>query len=237
MVCEPARLAVGFRHRTCVSRPAGAASRLVALQTPPSTYSRPAIATGANSHGTLHEAATASAAVARGRARAAEHDAPAVAPVDGGDAQAPVEARAGGRDARLEMVERRRRPGETAKHCRAEHGAAGAPRSRARAGRTTRPRRAPSRRPAAPPPARRRRACVTGWGRCRLDLGAGLGRVAAETRRRRGARRRSLRRRCRRSTRSGAGQSRWRPRLRRARPSSTPHREPRRRRGRGRRGA
>ena len=47
----PARLAVGFRHSTWVSRPAGAASRLVGLQTPPSTYSRPPISTGANSHG------------------------------------------------------------------------------------------------------------------------------------------------------------------------------------------
>ena len=45
-------LAVGFRHSTCVSRPAGAASRLVGLHTPPSTYSRPPIVTGANSHGT-----------------------------------------------------------------------------------------------------------------------------------------------------------------------------------------
>ncbi len=49
-----------------MSRPAGAASRLVGLQTPPSTYSRSPIATGANSHGTVHEASTASATVARG---------------------------------------------------------------------------------------------------------------------------------------------------------------------------
>src|SRR4051794_7456413 len=60
------RLAVGFRHSTCVSRPAGAASRFVGLQTPPSTYSRPAIRTGANSHGTVQEASTASATVAGG---------------------------------------------------------------------------------------------------------------------------------------------------------------------------
>ena len=44
-----------------MSRPAGAASRLVGLQTPPSTYSRPWISTGANSHGTVHDACTASA--------------------------------------------------------------------------------------------------------------------------------------------------------------------------------
>src|SRR5580693_6940106 len=63
---ELGRLAVGFRHSTWVSRPAGAASRLVGLQTPPSTYSWPPIVTGANSHGTVHDAATASATVASG---------------------------------------------------------------------------------------------------------------------------------------------------------------------------
>src|SRR2546423_15692514 len=65
-VCVVVRLAVGFKHNTCVSRPAGAASRLVGLQTPPSTYSRPPIRTGANSPGPVHEASTASATVARG---------------------------------------------------------------------------------------------------------------------------------------------------------------------------
>src|ERR1700733_3129100 len=60
------RLAGGVRDRTGVSRPAGAASRLVGLQPPPSTYSRPSIVTGANSHGTVHEAATASATLALG---------------------------------------------------------------------------------------------------------------------------------------------------------------------------
>src|ERR1700761_6866333 len=62
----PPRLAVGFRHNTCVSRPAGAASRLVGLQTPPATYSRPPIVIGATSHGTVHDATTASATVASG---------------------------------------------------------------------------------------------------------------------------------------------------------------------------
>ena len=52
--------AVGARHSTWAPRPPGAASRLTGLQTPPSTYSRPAISTGANSHGTAHEASTAS---------------------------------------------------------------------------------------------------------------------------------------------------------------------------------
>src|ERR1700761_3440068 len=66
IVWRVARLAVGFRHRTWVSRPAGAASRLVGLHTPPSTYSRPEIFTGANSHGTVHDASTASATLARG---------------------------------------------------------------------------------------------------------------------------------------------------------------------------
>ena len=50
------RLAIGFRHRTCVSRAAGAMSRFVLLQTPPSTYSRPLMRTGAKIHGTEHDA-------------------------------------------------------------------------------------------------------------------------------------------------------------------------------------
>src|SRR4051812_50021433 len=58
--------AVGLRHRTWVPRRAGVASRLVGLQTPPSTYSRPSISTGANTHGIAHEASTAAATVARG---------------------------------------------------------------------------------------------------------------------------------------------------------------------------
>ena len=42
---------IGFRHSTCVSRAAGAMSRFVLLQTPPSTYSRPPIRTGRTSRG------------------------------------------------------------------------------------------------------------------------------------------------------------------------------------------
>ena len=58
--------AVGARHSTRAPRPPGAASRFVGLQTPPSTYSRPPISTGANSHGTAQEASTASATLAVG---------------------------------------------------------------------------------------------------------------------------------------------------------------------------
>ena len=236
MVCEPARLAVGFRHRTWVSRPAGAASRLLPLQTPPSTYSRPAISTGANSHGDAAGGGDRLGRACPRRARAAEHDALAVPPVDGDDAQASVEARAGGRDVRLEMLERRRRPGETAQHRRAEHGATGRrDPERERSERRSRGER-PTTRPAAPPPGRQRRASspagdAPARSRCRSRS------VVVAAPRRRGVRRRSHRRTCRRTTRSGAGQSRWRLRPQRGRPSSTPHRGPRRRRGRGHRGA
>ena len=56
------------------SRPAGAASRFVTLHTPPSTYSRPPIVTGSNTHGIEHEATTASPTLGGRRARRAEHD-------------------------------------------------------------------------------------------------------------------------------------------------------------------
>ena len=56
------------------------------------------ISTGANSHGTVHDACTASATRRVGRARAAEHHAAAVAAIDRGHAQAAVEARAGALD-------------------------------------------------------------------------------------------------------------------------------------------
>ena len=58
--------AVGTSASTREPLPLGTASRLVGLQTPPSTYSRSPICTGANSHGTEQEASTASATVARG---------------------------------------------------------------------------------------------------------------------------------------------------------------------------
>src|SRR4051812_49843160 len=62
--------AVGTRQSTRAPRPAGAASRFVGLHTPPSTYSRPAISTRANTHGMAHEARTAWATVADGASRA-----------------------------------------------------------------------------------------------------------------------------------------------------------------------
>ena len=93
--------------------PAGATSRLVGLQTPPSTYSRPPIATGANSHGTVHDASTASATRGVRRARAAEHDAAAAAAVDG---RRPA---AGRRTARLEPLDARaRRPASVSRRAR-----------------------------------------------------------------------------------------------------------------------
>jgi hypothetical protein len=60
------RLAIGLRQSTWVARPAGAMSRFVLLQTPPSTYSRPPICTGAKIHGTEQDACTASATLAAG---------------------------------------------------------------------------------------------------------------------------------------------------------------------------
>ena len=60
------RLAIGLRQSTWVARPAGAMSRFVLLQTPPSTYSRPAICTGAKIQGTEQDACTASATLVAG---------------------------------------------------------------------------------------------------------------------------------------------------------------------------
>src|SRR4051812_41363184 len=65
-VREAARDAVGLRQRTWVPRPTGVASRLVGLQTPPSTYSRPPIRMGANTPGIEQEARTAWPTLARG---------------------------------------------------------------------------------------------------------------------------------------------------------------------------
>src|SRR3954469_17151531 len=58
--------AVGLRHRTSIPRRAGVASRFVGLHTPPSTYSRPSIVTGLNTHGIEHDASTACATLAPG---------------------------------------------------------------------------------------------------------------------------------------------------------------------------
>src|SRR3954454_11660529 len=56
---DPASEAVGLRQSTCVPRATGVASRFVGLHTPPSTYSRSAIRTGANTPGIEHDASTA----------------------------------------------------------------------------------------------------------------------------------------------------------------------------------
>src|SRR4051812_50049138 len=66
-------VAVTERQRMCVSRPAGAASRLVRLHAPPSTYTRPPMVTGRNTHGTAHDASTASPTDAGGAARAPQN--------------------------------------------------------------------------------------------------------------------------------------------------------------------
>ena len=73
--------AVGISASIREPRPLGTASRFVGLQTPPSTYSRPPISTGANSHGTAQEASTASATLAQRRVRRTEHH-PLAAPSD-----------------------------------------------------------------------------------------------------------------------------------------------------------
>src|SRR3954447_5021455 len=59
-------LAATLRHRTSLSRPAGAASRLVSDHAPPSTYVLSPMRTGLKIHGTAHDAATACPTVARG---------------------------------------------------------------------------------------------------------------------------------------------------------------------------
>src|SRR4051812_34269614 len=56
----------GTRQRPRAPRRAGAASRFVGPHTPPSTYSRPPISTGANTQGIAHEASTAWATWAGG---------------------------------------------------------------------------------------------------------------------------------------------------------------------------
>ena len=89
----PPRPKVGSSASTSPARPTGAASRLDMLQTPPSTYSRPPISTGGNSHGTEQDASTASATVASGAPGAPNTTRLPVRAVDGGDAQAAVEAR------------------------------------------------------------------------------------------------------------------------------------------------
>ena len=238
---EPVRLAVGFRQSTSAPRPTGATSRFVGLQTPPSTYSRPSISTGANSHGTVHDAVTASATLAARRPGTAEHDPPSAAAVDRGHPQASVEARARFGDVLVQPIERLPGAGQASQerptHQRATRRRQAQCQRRERPGRGDRPRACPCARPRLRhgEAVRRLLRC---FGCLRLSGAAGQ-RLRSSRRacRRRGARRRSSRPRCRRSTRSGADRARSRPRSRRGRPSSTPRRARHRRRERARRGA
>ena len=107
--------AVGLRHSTSVPLRTGAASRLAALHAPPSTYSRPPIVTGRNTHGTAHEASTASATRAARSAGRAEDDAAAAAQVDRGRRAGARRTRCGSRSSAcrsrgISRVGRRPRP-------------------------------------------------------------------------------------------------------------------------------
>ena len=224
-------LAVGFRHSTWVSRPAGAASRFVGLHTPPSTYSRPPIVTGANSQGTVHEAATASGTPARGdpglpnttrrpfrRSTAVTRRRPSK--------RGPSRSMLRRRSARVWLGRgrrRRSRPRATAPPGAASPSASGA--NVAAAASAQAPARRAAASPAAASPSARPRA---GRGRDLL-VGVERGRAArrltgGEVRRHDRARRGPDD-----SSRTRAGQSRSRPRYRPARPSSRPRRERRRR--------
>ena len=111
---------MGLRQSTWVSRPAGAASRLVGLHTPPSTYSRPPMRTGANSHGTVHEASTASPTVARGAPGLPNTTRRPLRAVHGGDAQPSVEARRRALDLGAQPGQGVGRAGEPAQQQRAD---------------------------------------------------------------------------------------------------------------------
>jgi len=108
-----------------VSRPAGAASRLVGLHTPPSTYSRPPIVTGANSHGTVHDASDRLGDGRRRCAGAAEYHPAAGAAIHRSHPQAPIEPGIGPFDLGPELAERVRGAGETAQQQRAHQRPAG----------------------------------------------------------------------------------------------------------------
>ena len=215
-----------------VPRRAGVASRFVGLQTPPSTYSRPPISTGAKIHGTEQDASTA-CADPRGRGVGrAEHDAAAVAAVDRDDPQAPVEARALGVDQAAEAGHRALGPRRGPQRGGASDGAAGGrggERDRrerrrgggGRAGRATGKRRGAFRCRRRPRPSRARR---------------GPRRPSRARGRRPGTTRRSSPPRSRRSTRTRGSRCRRRCRRRRGGRASTPRRGCRRPRGRGRRG-
>ena len=248
------RLAIGFRHSTCVARPAGAMSRFVLLQTPPSTYSRPPICTGAKIHGTEQDACTASATRRVGRAGRAEDDAPAVAR---GRRRRRAGARRSARRPRSTRVADRRQRRVAARRAAEQRGAqrgaavrAGGERHRRqrRRGGARQPhglardalqdaarQRQPLRARGATRSRRRRRRSSSPGGqrepvRCRPRPARAL--PGDERRRDERARRRPDERLGRRGSRG-----RWRPRCRRARRSSRPRRACRRWRARARRGA
>ena len=117
--------AVGFRHSTSLPRRAGAASRFVGLHTPPSTYSRSPICTGAKMPGTEHDASTACPTVAVGASGAPKTTRRAAAPVHRDDPQPPVEARALRVDQAAEPGHRALRAGHGLERGGTDDGAAG----------------------------------------------------------------------------------------------------------------
>ena len=208
--------AVGSRHSTWVSRRAGAASRLVALHTPPSTYSRSPIRTRAKTQGIAHEAVTASATLrAARRARRRPRRAPTSC-----RRSTPAGARRSARRA-LELVvqapERAAGVGRARQHRRAHGHAPGAASAVATGGAAT------------PPPSPSAPRCAACRGAGRRPRGprtrrSGRRRGGAARRRRPGAPPRSRPRRCRRRPRRRACPRRPRPRCRPALRSSTPRR-------------
>ena len=199
------------------------------------TRGRP-ISTGANSHGTVHEACTASATLAARRPRAAEHD-----PAAGPRSTAATRRRPSNRAPECSTCRRScasvsRGRGRPAQQRRAHQRAAGrgCPSASGANVELAPIASAPARRAASSAADRQARATGGSPPRARAPLPTADGRRGAR-RRRPGARRRSSPPRSRRSARSRAGRSRWRPRCRPAPPSSMPRRARRRRRARARR--
>ena len=231
---------MGTRQSTRAPRPAGAASRFVGLQTPPSTYSRPPISTGANIHGTAHEASTASATCARGAPGA-----PKITRRPLPRSTAATRRRPSKRaPSALEVLAEAAAACAAAAATRAQHRGAREPPARRGAGQRQRGERrrhgrAGARQPAAPARRRRRRglaapAAARARARpprpTRAPLGARVGRAAGGQRRGDDrARRRPD------EVLALAEVEPRRPRCRRARRASTPRRASRRRRARARR--
>ena len=233
--------AVGIRQSTREPRPAGTASRLVGLQTPPSTYSRPPISHRREDprHGATRQHRLRDRR-ARGVGRAEDH-APAAGAVDGEDPQAAVEA---SRRARRGDRAGRRACAPAAARGSAPRRARAVPRARswpARAGRTAS--RPPCR--SAPRRGRRRRAGWSARGRPahrrvraaprRAPTPAPPARPPRAACRRRASRRRSSPPRSRAGTRSRGSPAPRPPRGRRGRRAATPRRACRPRRARARR--